>query len=246
MPLFGRRKPGFAKEEIIRKDEIPGEFSDALDPAVRQDAPEASEKPELCSYLQSLPDVEDTFPPFPEEEPATAPAEKTRAEVLADFIRERTRGSLLTGRRLLEREDEDLEALLAGMAASASCGDIASIEGSRDVYYYSDALMTKNYAHIAMLVEEKDMPRTIAEMVRFNCKTYPAATPEAYFSRHPYFMTAPQIARALDAIARDPQYADIRRVNAFNGVPYLYSTLYFTDKYGKAMANYGEEDESNS
>lgn len=246
MPLFGRRKPGFAKEEIVKKDEIPGEFSDALDPAMQRSAPDAGEKPELCSYLQSLPDVEDTFPPFPEEEPTPAPAEKTQAELLADFIRERTRGSLLTGRRLLEQEEENLEALLAQMAETASCGDIDRIEGSKDVYYYSDAFMTKNYAHIAMLVEEKDMPRTIAEMVRFNCKTYPAATPEAYFSRHPYFMTPPQIERALDTIARDPQYADIKRVNAFNGVPYLYSSNYFTDKYGRAMANYGEEDETNS
>ena len=34
MALFGRRKPGFSKEVELKPGEIPGEFSDALDPAV--------------------------------------------------------------------------------------------------------------------------------------------------------------------------------------------------------------------
>lgn len=244
MPLFGRRKPGFAKEEVVRKDEIPGEFSDALDPAVQKQG--ETQKPDLLEYLDSLPEVEDTFPPFPEEEPAPEPQEKTLAEVLADFIRERTRGSLLTARSFLAQEEEDIDALLEQMAQEESCQDIAMIQGKKDVYFYASELMTANYARIAMLVEEKDMPRTIAEMVRFNCKTYPSATPEAYFTRSPYYMTQPQIDRALREIAREAQYADIKRVNAFNGAPYLYSSQYFSDKYGKAMANYGEEDETNS
>lgn len=84
MALFGRRKPGFSKEVELKPKEIPGEFSDALDPAVNKDldnpkaekleyqhnaervmngeeAP-AAEKPDLLDYLESLPDVEDPFP----------------------------------------------------------------------------------------------------------------------------------------------------------------------------------------
>ena len=38
----------------------------------------------------------------------------------------------------------------------------------RQVYYYSNANMSDNYARIAMLVEEKNLPKTIAEMVRFS------------------------------------------------------------------------------
>ena len=34
MALFGRRKPGFSKEVELKPSEIPGEFSDALDPAM--------------------------------------------------------------------------------------------------------------------------------------------------------------------------------------------------------------------
>ena len=37
MALFGRRKPGFSKEVELKPEEIPGEFSDALDPAVNKD-----------------------------------------------------------------------------------------------------------------------------------------------------------------------------------------------------------------
>ena len=243
MPLFGRRKPGFAKEETIKKSEIPGEFSDKLDPAMHKQEEEAP-KPDLLNYLESLPEVEDTFPPFPPEAPKPEPKEKSPAEILADYIRERTGGSLLTSKRSLAAEEEDLDAILEQMKALESCADIHQVMGKKDVYFYSAALMTTNYANIAMLVEEKDMARTIAEMVRFNCKTYPSSTPEAYFTRHPYFMTEMQIARALDEIARKPEYQDIKRVNACNGVPYLYSTLYFSDKYGKAMADYGEEEET--
>ena len=36
MALFGRRKPGFSKEVTLKPSEIPGEFSDALDPAVNK------------------------------------------------------------------------------------------------------------------------------------------------------------------------------------------------------------------
>ena len=38
MALFGRRKPGFSKEVALKPSEIPGEFSDALDPAVTPEA----------------------------------------------------------------------------------------------------------------------------------------------------------------------------------------------------------------
>ena len=37
MALFGRRKPGFSKEVSMKPSEIPGEFSDALDPAVNKE-----------------------------------------------------------------------------------------------------------------------------------------------------------------------------------------------------------------
>ena len=103
--------------------------------------------------------------------------------------------------------------------------------------------MTDNYAMIAMLVLEKDWLRTVAEMVRFNCRTYPSSTPYEYFTRNPYRLTLPQLERTILQMSRMKEYEDIVSVEAFNGAKYLYSRLIFTDKYGKALADRGEEDE---
>lgn len=54
--------------------------------------------------------------------------------------------------------------------------------------HYSNGNMSDNYAMIAMYVEEKDLVVTIAEMVRFNAKTYPAPTPVNYFEKHRIFI----------------------------------------------------------
>ena len=80
--LFGRRKPGFAKEVELRPEDIVGEFSDLNDPA-RQDlnpkvekgdmaaqaqavidgAAKPDEKVDLFEYMDSLPDEPDPFTP---------------------------------------------------------------------------------------------------------------------------------------------------------------------------------------
>ena len=170
------------------------------------------EKPELIDYLESLPEVDVPFQPFPEDEPVVVP-QKTEAQALAEELRQRSKDAQLTA-------------------------DIVFIKGEKDRYFYSNRYMTDNYAKIAMLVEEKNWPHTIAEMVRFNCKTYPASTAYTYFMEHPYYLTRPQLERALAQVFRDPRYADIATVNAANGEPYLYSRLFFTDRYGKALADY--------
>ena len=101
MALFGRRKPGFSKEVELRPGEIPGEFSDALDPAVNKelDNPKLEkremqeqakqiidgttpEKQDIFDYMQSLPEVEDPFPPSAPEPEQPAEPEKTRAQLL--------------------------------------------------------------------------------------------------------------------------------------------------------------------
>ena len=55
-------------------------------------------------------------------------------------------------------------------------------------------------------------------------------------------MTRPQLDRALSQVFRNPDYADIVTVNAANGDPYLYSRRYFTDRYGKALADYAADE----
>ena len=113
MALFGRRKPGFSKEVSMKPSEIPGEFSDALDPAMRREEAEpAAAGQDVFDYMQSLPDVNDPFPPSaPEEEPQPEP-EKTKAQLLAGFIRERSQSAMITPKQLIAQEEPEMDTLL--------------------------------------------------------------------------------------------------------------------------------------
>ena len=271
MSLFGRRKPGFSKEVELRPEDITNEFSDKNDPAMNRDANPKEEKAEMAAraqavmgaaeqtagqaadgeqkvdlfdYLDSLPEVEDPF--LPSEEPVIdqePPQERKPGEVLAQYIRERTRAVQLTPRRPLEEEEPKLQELLDEMHALESCADIRSVKGRKDEYFYSEEIMANNYAMIAMLVLEKDIPYTVAQMVRFNCRTYPSPTPLYYFMRSPYFYTKPQIDQALRVIRADRDMQDIQLVRTENGVDYLYSEQEMSRRYAQALADDAESEE---
>lgn len=271
MALFGRRKPGFSREVELKPSEIPGEFSDALDPAVNKelDNPklekreiqakalevtgEEEKKPadaaqpgqDLFDYMESLPEVEDPFEPFPPEEEAPPQPARTKAQLMADFIRERCGSALITPRKMIEDDEEDFEGLLAELKADETCGDIVSIQGQKDEYYYSDENMANNYAKIAVLTLEKDDARTVAEMVRFNCKAFPTPTPIYYFARQPFFLDREKMDAVVKQMKQDPRYQDIRECKAeINGEPYLYSIDLMSEKYAKALANGAESREA--
>lgn len=260
MALFGRRKPGFAKEVELKASEIPGEFSDALDPAMQKnkapaeaaapaaEAAPAEDKTDLLDYLQSLPEVDDPFPPSepdpaPEEE-EKAP-EKTKAQLLADFIRERSQSGLITPKALIAKDEEDVEALLAAMAADPLCKDILQVKGQKDIYFYSEENMAHNYAKIAMLTTEKDDLLTVAEMVRFNCRAFPTPTPVYYFARQPFYLNRETMKAVIAQMKDNEAYKDIREVIAdVNGEPYLYSIDLMSEKYARALANGAESREA--
>ena len=267
MALFGRRKPGFAKEEIIKSSEIPGEFSDALDPAMQKEdqnpkyeektvAQEAARKAlegtpaalgetkqDLFEYMESLPEVNDPFPPMPEE-PEVEEVPPTPTQVLAGYITTRTESAQLTPKALLLQEIEDAENLLAAMAQDESCRNIAVIQGKKDVYYYDRDLMTANYARIAMLIADDDTLRTMAEMVRWNCKTYPSPTPISYFTRHPYYMEKAVLKDAVAQFEGHEEYGDIKMFISGKGEEYLYSDKVMSARYAKSLADFAEDEEN--
>ena len=236
--LFGRRKPGFVQVEEQKDPETAGRGPEETGGAEETETPketgDRAGKPELMSYLESLPDVEDPFPA--REEAEEEPEERTPAQELADYIRLRSAGAQITARSALAKEIEDFDSRIEALVQDETCKDIASTQGNKDVYYYSRLNMSDNYAMIAALVEEKDLARTIAKMVRFNCKTYPLPTPITYFERHPYYASIPQIERALDVIAREPEYEDIQVFTNSEGVRYFYAEGIMSRKYAKALA----------
>ena len=197
---------------------------------------------DLFDYLESLPDVEDPFAPMEEDE--MGEPEKTPAQTLAEYIRTRSGAAQLTAKKDLEKEEENLDELLRQLREDETCKDIRSVMGRKDEYFYSDSNMANNYAMIMMLVIEKDVARTVAHMVRFNCVTYPSPTPLYYFMRSPYHMKKEELDAALKQIEADESCRDIQSTTAFNGVLYLYSLESMSAKYAKALADGAEAGEA--
>ncbi|HHY59445.1 MAG TPA: hypothetical protein GX504_02410 [Clostridia bacterium] len=231
--LFGPRKSGFAREEVVT----------AFDAEVREPMPDKAPPPRIVGEAPAPepepPDLLDLLE-IPAEEAPVPAEEKTRAQLLADFIRERSMGAQLTSKKLLAGEEENLEELLQAVKEDESCSDIVSVKGDKDEYFYSNRYMSDNFAMIAALVEEKNLPKTIAHMVRWNCKTYPTPTPLRYFMASPYYYTEPQINRALDVIKQREEYRDIQEITTGNNVRYLYSTLHMSERYARALAEQAE------
>ena len=96
-----------------------------------------------------------------------------------------------------------------------------------------------------MLTLEKDDARTVAEMVRFNCKAFPTPTPVYYFARQPFFLPKDQMELVIAQMKDNPLYQDIRECTAaINGEKYLYSIDLMSEKYAKALANGAESREA--
>lgn len=215
-----------------------------------QQAAQSGEKMDLFDYMDSLPEVEDPFTPSedpmipdPEVEAEKEQQERKPAELLAQYIRHRSMAAQLTPKKPLAEEEPQLEEMLTEMRAMEACQDIVSVTGKKDEYFYSNEVMANNYAMIAMLVLEKDLATTVAHMVRFNCKTYPSPTPLYYFMRSPYNYTKPQLEQALRVIQSREDTQDIKTVESFNGVLYMYAEGIMSRKYAKALADDGEADE---
>lgn len=229
--LFGRRKGDFIKEKEI--EEFPAAINlDKLNEDENPQDENIEAKMDLLDYLDSIPDEEN--PEELEVQEETEP--KTEWELLAEFIRIRSGAANLTSKSSLVKEDQDLESLLLSLSEDEKFHDIKSIKGSKDLYYYSEQFMSDNYAMIAVLVDEKDIAKTIAKMVRWNSKTYPCPTPLYYFKNSPYLLSDPQIERALYKIKNSEEYKDICELQTGNDVRYLYSTETMSEKYARALA----------
>lgn len=215
--LFGRKKPGFVEYE----------------PA---DESECEEKPELMEYLHSLPDVEDIYEDAAEEPDEEEETPLTEVQKLAGYIRIRSASSCITSEKSLIEEVENYEELIEELKTDETCGDIKSVKGNKDIYFYSSQNMSDNYAMIASLVEEKDLVETLASMTRFNCKTYPVPTPLVYFERSPYLATPAQLDRALSVMSQNESYSDIKVFENSKKLKYLYSEELMSERYAKALA----------
>ena len=206
-------------------------------PAVPEGTDAADAKPELLDFLAAAPDAEND--PYADQPTKTAPElpELTPAQQLAGFIRSRSAAALVTAHAQLASEVENADELLAQMPQDPQCEDIVSRTGAKDTYYYSSANMSDNYAMIAQLIEDKDLCVMFAEMVRFNARVYPSATPLKYFQRSPYGLAPEEIEQTWKTMQGRPEFADIEELTNNQNERFLFSTKHLTRRYAKAISD---------
>ena len=209
-------------------------------PAVPEGTDAADAKPELLDFLAAAPDAE--IDPYADQPTKTAPElpELTPAQQLAGYIRSRSAAALVTAHAQLASEVENADELLAQMPQDPQCEDIVSRTGAKDTYYYSSANMSDNYAMIAQLIEDRDLCVMFAEMVRFNARIYPSATPLRYFQRSPYGLAPDEIEQTWKTMQGRPEFADIEELTNNQNERFLFSTQYLTRRYAKAISDVDE------
>ena len=209
-------------------------------PAVPEGTDAAEAKPELLDFLAAAPDAEND--PYADQPTKTAPElpELTPAQQLAGYIRSRSAAALVTAHAQLASEVENADELLAQMPQDPQCEDIVSRTGAKDTYYYSSANMSDNYAMIAQLIEDRDLCVMFAEMVRFNARIYPSATPLRYFQRSPYGLAPDEIEQTWKTMQGRPEFADIEELTNNQNERFLFSTQYLTRRYAKAISDVDE------
>ena len=199
--------------ELAAKQQAAESAPEAVEaPAVPEGTDAADAKPELLDFLAAAPDAEND--PYADQPTKTAPElpELTPAQQLAGYIRSRSAAALVTAHAQLASEVENADELLAQMPQDPQCEDIVSRTGAKDTYYYSSANMSDNYAMIAQLIEDRDLCVMFAEMVRFNARIYPSATPLRYFQRSPYGLAPDEIEQTWKTMQGRPEFADIEEL----------------------------------
>ena len=206
-------------------------------PAVPEGTDAADAKPELLDFLAAAPDAEND--PYADQPTKTAPElpELTPAQQLAGYIRSRSAAALVTAHAQLASELENADELLAQMPQDPQCEDIVSRTGAKDTYYYSSANMSDNYAMIAQLIEDRDLCVMFAEMVRFNARIYPSATPLRYFQRSPYGLAPDEIEQTWKTMQGRSEFADIEELTNNQNERFLFSTQHLTRRYAKAISD---------
>ena len=100
--------------------------------------------------------------------------------------------------------------------------------------------MSDNYAMIAQLIEDEDLCVMFAEMVRFNARIYPSATPLRYFRRSPYGLSPEAVEQTWKAMQGKPEFSDIEELTNNQNERFIFSTRYLTRRYAKAISDVDE------
>lgn len=213
--LLGRRKDGFTQEQVMKPSEIPNYVNEQNDTTFG--------KKDIGGFHQEPP--QEWIPPEP----------MPMYRLLREYIRSQSTAGRIVPRLPLITEDTEAARLLEEIKADPVCADVQTVKGEKDVYYYSKERMSRFVAWISAMVMEDDLPRTIAEITRYNCVMYPAPTLVEYFSMSPFCYSQERIDEALKQIGADREYQDICTLVSEAGRAYLYSSEKMSEKYARAL-----------
>ena len=211
---------------------------------------EASAPEEVSEQLQEQTEEEQLSTEDSAQE--KKPAEKTPAQKLADYIRQCSIDSHVAPLKKTRPQppegvtQEEVTALLAAVGtaeADPALENISFVQGQKDLYYFDQQMMTRHFAEIDSMLEDKDILYTIATVARSDCKLYPRPTQFSKLRKYPFFFSEDEILGAVARMKFDDRYSDIDTVTASNGAMGIYSTQFMSKKYARALIEQVEVEE---
>ena len=136
--------------------------------------------------------------------------------------------------------EEDKEEFFIGLSSEPELKDIVSLRGKKDCYYYSKEKMTENYANMVFRIEEKDLLRGMAELIRKESNIYPRPTSLMTFYLKPFSFEKEFLKELVEKLQGASEYSDIEETKASNGAVYLYSNRFLTKNNAKSLAEWIE------
>lgn len=118
--------------------------------------------------------------------------------------------------------------------------DICLSKGKEKIYLYSREHMTDKYAEMMLLVEEKDLFKTIAKTVRDESKIYPRPTDVRLFCKSPFKLTKEEFYEVYEQLRKNHDYKDIQETRASNNALYLYSDMFMKKAHASSLAEWIE------
>ncbi len=131
-------------------------------------------------------------------------------------------------------------------SCSSDYSDLRILSGSEDAYYFSVLSMSETYARYLFRIEEKNLPRLVADTVREESRIYPRPTPARTFSSAPFSISEPELLKIIDLFGSDAETEDLRSYRASNGALYLYSSRYFEPVHAESLVEWDEVERWNN
>lgn len=168
-----------------------------------------------------------------------------KVALIADFIRDKSyEGILANAENLLDEplslEVDEVLTMIDDLKSREEFSDICIVKGAEKIYMFSEQYMTKNYSKMMILVEEKDLFKTIAETVREESRIYPRPTDARLFNKAPFKLSKEEFYEVYEQLKKKEEYRDIQETRASNNALYLYSDKFLKKAHAASLTEWIE------